>query len=174
MYWQKLLTDYWGQITLILFGIAYFIKRIFDSKSKKTEINHSLFQQNRINAITLFLNNYANVILMWQRIEIWNILSNKLTVAEIDNTIFPPLNNLKQSVFELMIYFDELDHREFEKIMDNFMEVNATLGNLYFNPSKFTTVSEMVTVFNSKKDKIIVDNNKILNGLLSKIKNSFK
>jgi len=50
---KDLLTIYWSQFTLILIAIGslvfYFIKRHFDKSSKKIEINHSLFQQNRLN-----------------------------------------------------------------------------------------------------------------------------
>ena len=40
-----LFTTYWSQMTLILLGVGYFFKRWFDNKSKKIEINHSIYQQ---------------------------------------------------------------------------------------------------------------------------------
>ncbi len=61
---EELFTTYWSQVTLLIIGIGYFIKRIFDQKSKKLEINHSLFQQNRINAVSKFLSTYAKTELM--------------------------------------------------------------------------------------------------------------
>jgi len=51
----ELLTTYWSQVTLILIAIGslvfYFIKRHYDKSSKKTEINHGLFQQHAANTI---------------------------------------------------------------------------------------------------------------------------
>jgi len=94
---EKLLTTYWGQTTLILLAIAYFIKRIFDNKSKKIEINHSLFQQKRLKVLNDFYSNYAKTEFLWDHLAIYDILSNKLVAKEIDNIIWPILNDLKKN-----------------------------------------------------------------------------
>ena len=52
---KELFTTYWSQITLLLIGISYFIKRGFDIKTRKIEINHSLYQQNRLSTVNRFL-----------------------------------------------------------------------------------------------------------------------
>jgi hypothetical protein len=62
----------------------------------KNEINHFLFQQNRLLALNRFFENYAKTELMWTQIAIYGILSNKLLPKEIYKLIFPRLNDLEK------------------------------------------------------------------------------
>ena len=55
MKFEDILTKYWSQITLLLLAIGYFIKHIYSLREKR----HSLFQQNKINAISKFLTCYS-------------------------------------------------------------------------------------------------------------------
>lgn len=96
---KDILTTYWSQITLLLVGIGYLIKRGLDIKSKKLEINHSLFQQNRLYAINRFFESYAKVELMWNQIAIYDIISQKLSPMEIDLLVFPTLNVCYSQLF---------------------------------------------------------------------------
>jgi len=41
---KEILTTYWSQTLLLLLGIGYLVKRGLDFRSKKKEINHSLFK----------------------------------------------------------------------------------------------------------------------------------
>lgn len=51
---EQIFTTYWSQTTLILFGIGFLIKSSIDLSSKKTEINHNLFQQKKLESINSF------------------------------------------------------------------------------------------------------------------------
>jgi hypothetical protein len=70
---KDIFTTYWSQVTLILLAVGYLIKRGLDIKSKKTEINHSLFQQNRISSVKTFFSKYAKTELMWNQLAIYEI-----------------------------------------------------------------------------------------------------
>ena len=62
---SDLFTTYFPQVTLILGAVAslgfYFIKRGYDLKSKKVEIKHSIFQQNKLDSIKSFFSEYILV-----------------------------------------------------------------------------------------------------------------
>lgn len=63
---KDLLTIYWSQ-TLLIFSsiiglIAYFSKRYFDLKSKKKEINHSIYQQVFTDGFKSHLGYYISII----------------------------------------------------------------------------------------------------------------
>ncbi len=174
MNWQKIFTDYWGQITLLLLAISYFVKRVFDNKSKKIEINHSLFQQNRITAINTFFKNYAKAELMWNQLQIWNIVSNKLSAIEMDKIIIPPLNEVRQSVLELKIYFEPAAHKSFEQILDNFLSINGKLMDIYFWSSNEETITRKVNDFDLYRTKMFKENNRLIDLVCSEIKETFK
>jgi hypothetical protein len=132
---KELLTTYWSQLTLIFVGIGslifYFTKRYFDNKSKKIEINHSLYQQNRLKSINRFFGNYAKAERMWSQIALYDILSRKLAPKEIDKIISPVLNELKKNLLELRIYFTETDYKIFNLLVDNVFAINNKLTQLY-------------------------------------------
>jgi hypothetical protein len=167
---EEVFTTYWSQVTILLFAIAYFIKRIFDLKSKKLEINHSLFQQNKINTVNDYFKNYARAELMWQQLQIWNILSNKLTAADMDKYIWPPLRDLKQSVLELHLYFEDDLHKPFSDIFENMLSINTELGEIYSMSNVEDKVIIKANRFESFKKKMISENNNILMALSKTIR----
>jgi hypothetical protein len=81
---EKLFTEYWSQFTLLLIGFGYFIKRIFDNISKRQEINHSLFQQKKLEVANSFFSTYAKAELIFTHIKSikfygMNLLRQRLT-----------------------------------------------------------------------------------------------
>ncbi len=171
---EELLTTYWSQVTLLLVTTGYFIKRIFDQKSKKLEINHSLFQQNRINALSNFLSAYGKTELMWREIAIYRILNNTLDTNQIDSIIWPPLNELKRSVLELQLYFDEDKHKNFEKLLDGFLSINNMLSSIYFGTNEGLTLIQKSNNFHSFKEKVFKENNALLNSVCREIRQIYK
>jgi hypothetical protein len=173
MKWQDLLTTYWSQVTLLLLTVGYFIKRIFDNKSKKLEISYSLFQQNRINTVNNFFSNYAKVEFMWHKLPHSDILSHKMPGKEIDQIIWPQLNDLKQSVLELKMYFLANDHIYFQKLLDNLLLIN---GNLMDNHSYYGEEPSLIQKINDFlffKDKILKENKKVIDDLSLMVRKSF-
>lgn len=159
---RELLTTYWSQLTLLILGGAYFIKRAFDKADKRIEIDHTLFQQNRIIAVNEFYRNYAKAELMWSQLQIWNILQNTKTADEIDAYIWPPMNDLKKSILELSIYFLPQEHRYFEKAFKSLLMLNNRLSALYYMANKDVNIMERVNSFEGFKEKAFKDNEQVL------------
>lgn len=171
---EQLFTAYWSQMTLILLAFAYFIKRIFDNKSKKIEINHSLFQQYRLRVTNDFFVNYAKAELMWEHLAIYDILSNKLNAKEIDSIVWPILNELKKNQIELQIYFNDNDMMHFNNLVDGIFSINKLLGELYFDFDKDKTLTNKSGIYSLFKLQVLEKNNQIINQLSKSIKNTYK
>jgi hypothetical protein len=155
MNWELLFTEYWSHVTLLLAIVSYFIQRVLNLKSKKTEINHSLFQQNRINAVSDFMSSYSQAELMWRDIAVYEILSGKLGVKEIDEIIWPPLREMKKNVLILKLYFDIDSHRKFEIILDGFLKINTALQESYFDGVQKADLLKKSDEFHRVKNKIL-------------------
>ncbi len=170
---KEVLTTYWSQSVLIVLGISYFVKRIFDSKSKKIEIKYSLFQQHKIVAVNTFLSNYAKVEFMWHKVPHWDILGNKISVEQTDEMIWPPLYALKQSLFELKVYFSGDDHKHFEKLYENFLSLNASLLYASNDSIHSKNIIQNANAFTFLRDKTFKENNGIINDLTVIIRHSY-
>lgn len=171
---EKLLTDYWGQTTLVLFALGYFIKRTFDIKSKKIEINHSLFQEYRLKAVNNFYISFAKAEQMWNQVSIYDILNNRLNPKEIDNLIWPTLYELQKCKMELSIYFENDAMKYFEELVDGIFSINLTLRHLYFEYKPQRTITDKAIAFDALKIKVSEKNNVTIKELNAIIKNSFK
>lgn len=171
---KELFTTYWSQITLLLFGISYFIKRGFDIKSKKVEINHSLYQEHRLSVVNRFFENYAKAKLMWNQIAIYDILSRKFEPKKIDKLIFPTLNELEKNLLELMIYFDESDYKKFKILVYNVKSINRKLNELYFDYDPKITDTNKANDFELIKMKAYQENERILIDLNNVMKKTYK
>ncbi|NLX72412.1 MAG: hypothetical protein GXY94_03800 [Bacteroidales bacterium] len=174
MKFTELLTTYWSQVLIVLAGLGYLLKRILDIRSKKTETNHSLFQQNKISSINRFFENYSKSELMWNQIAIYDILERKLSPKEIDKIIFPVLNELDKNLLELMIYFDEKEIRDFKIIVENIKSINRALSSIYFDYAPDKTIINKSNEFTFAKEKVLLSNGKILIELAKYIKQTFK
>ena len=170
---EKLFTTYWSQFTLILLAVAYFIKRFFDLKTKKIEITYSLFQQNKINAVNQFFSNYAKVEHMWHQLSYWDAIEHKISSKELDIMIWPSLNDLKKSVLELKIYFSDIDYKDFENILSNFLAINKNLSDNYFNNSKTEDIIKKTNNFLHFKEVKLKENSVILKNLSKNIRTSY-
>ncbi|MFV5699824.1 hypothetical protein ACM55H_15785 [Flavobacterium sp. ZT3R17] len=142
-------------------------------KSKKTEINHSLFQQKRLESVNYFFSNYATTQQMWKDIPIYDILERKMTSKEIDKYIFPHLNELRRNVFELKIYFKESEHKSFQTILENMHLINATLSSEYFYFKEDRDVITKSNNFQSFRDNKLKENELINNKIASKLQQMF-
>jgi hypothetical protein len=174
MEFKELFTTYWSQVTLLLIGIGYFIKRGFDIKTRKIEVNHSLYQQNRLSTVNRFFENYAKAEMMWNQIAIYDILSRKFAPKEIDKLIFPTLNELDKNLLELMIYFDESDYSKFKSLVSNIKSINHKLSELYFDYDANKTNTNKSNDLELIKIKVYRENKKILNDLNKVMKNIYR
>src|SRR5690349_15707293 len=107
---DKLLTLYWPQTTLIILGIGFLIKRGIDNKYKKIEIDYTIFQQKKLEYLQRFITAYSNYQQVWRGINLDEAASKSISAEDLDNIIEPAYKDLKNSVFELQIYFDNSDY----------------------------------------------------------------
>ncbi len=170
---KDMLTTYWSQITLILFGIGFLIKSSIDLSSKKTEINHSLFQQKKLESINSFFSNYASTAQMWKDIPIYKILERKMTAKEIDNYIFPLMNELRRNVVELKIYFKENEHKNFVSILENMHDIKGKLHEEYFHFGDNKTIIEKSNDFQCFRDEKLKENENIFKKITTKLQRDF-
>jgi len=159
---------------MILFGLGYLIKKWLDTKTKKTEINHNLFQQKKLDSTNLFFANYATVVQTWKDISINEILERKYSVEEFDHYIFPKVNELRRNVFELQIYYIEKEHDDFQLILRNMEKIFKCLYEQYYNYDKKVSIITKVNRFQFALDKILEENASIYIKIIKHIKVSFK
>jgi hypothetical protein len=171
--WKELLTTYWSQTTLLLLGVGYLLKRVFDDRSKRVEINHTLFQQNRISAVGTFFKSYAAVELMWRQVQVHAIANKKLDAKEIDEYVFPPINSLKTSLIELQIYFSKDSYKKVEEIYNNILSINDALSQMFFWSNDDDRRIEVTNKFAFHRDAILKKNSKLLDTFTDEIRAEF-
>ena len=171
---EQLFTIYWSQVTLLLLAVGYFIKRIFDNISKRQEINHSLFQQKKLEAVNSFFKTYAKAQQMWLHIRIYQILRNEFSAVEIDEMIFPTLNELNKNLLELQIYFDEKQHNKFKMIFENISLINAKLSKLYFDVNPNMTNTQKSNEFYFYREELLEKNEMHLAEITAYLRKSFR
>lgn len=93
----SILTTYSWLITLILVGIGYFIKRHFDTNARKREINHTLWQENKISILIQFSEEVSKTNTMWNSFSINKIIEGKILADELYETISSRLSGLKKT-----------------------------------------------------------------------------
>ena len=160
-----LLLTYWSQVTLVLLALAYLVKRVLDNKSRKIEINHTIFQTNRLSSANKFFSNYSNVELLWQQIEIYDIFHREIDVKEIDRIVFPSINALKSALLELKIYFKPNEFVFFEELATNIVSVNQEISRLYFIDKSQKDVNSKIYELEYYKGKMKKQNKEILEKL---------
>ncbi|MES2616795.1 MAG: hypothetical protein V4613_02895 [Bacteroidota bacterium] len=171
---QDIFTTYWNQVILLLLGLGYLIKRVFDLRSKKSEINFNLFQQYRLNATNRFFSNFAKAELMWTHIAIYDIFSEKISVKDIDTLIFPSLNSLRESMHEVKIYYDKKTIELFEALESNMIQLNRLVSDLYFDYDPKKTVSIKANEYYFNKSKLEKENKITLDKIYNSVQNTFK
>lgn len=170
---KEILTTYWSQTTLILFGIGFLIKSYIDLKSKKTEINYNLFQQKKLESINTFFSNCATTEQMWKDISIYDVLEKNFTSKEIDKYIFPHLNELSRNVLELKIYLSEKEHKDFELILKNMFQINSKLSDLYFDFSDTPNLISKSNSFQFYRDDKLKENELIFKKIAKYLQKRF-
>lgn len=168
---KDLFVTYWNQITLLLLAVGFLIKRILDIQAKKNEINHSLFQQKRLDSVNTFFTNYSKIDHLWKSAMVWDILDNKINATEIDKILSPILSEIQRNTLELQIYFKENEHIKFSKISDNIHSINGKLQILYFSGLSSSEKSKQFISFREEKS---LENEKLFWEISNLLKVTFK
>lgn len=175
---KELFTTYWSQFTLLLLTFGYLIKYVFDFISKKKEINFSIYQNRKLESINKFFLNYARVENMWLDLSVYPILKGELNAYKIDEIIFGPINELRSSTFEIKLFSNDDESKNFVLLYESMMSINQKLRELY-NKTTFTgvkplKVSDEVYEFNTFRDSIFKKNEELLNEIYILFKKSYK
>lgn len=170
---KELLTDYWSQLTFLLLGIGIIIKIILDFISKKKEINHSIFQEKKLQAVNNFFRHYSKIEQHWIELPIYEIIRHEIKPKQLDDIEVPLISNLKQSILELQIYFKESEHNKFREVLENTFEVKRTLSDVYLNYSPSEKSIERSNNFLFKRDQISVKNHELIKEITRSVRNGF-
>lgn len=169
---EKLLTLYWPQTTLVLLAIGYFIKRVLDNKSKKIEINYTIFQQKRLEALQNFISAYSSAEQMWREINLDEVATKTITAEKLDEILELPMKKMKNSVFELQVYLDNEDYILFEKILSNTTSYRTALTYLFFYSDK--SAFELLSTFKTNSSHFLEDNRVLIKQVNNIVKKTFK
>ncbi|GAA4457551.1 hypothetical protein [Rurimicrobium arvi] len=161
---------YWSQITLVLLGVGYFVKRVLDLKSKKLEINYTLFQQHRIQSISNFLMNYAKADRVYLELSHYDIMNGKYTPKELDEIILPTLGELQKAVLEIKIYFDQETYTPFCKVMEEFFDLNNMIMRTWLDNNDRTKIIPLSNKIHSYKQRVRSRNEELLQQISNNVK----
>jgi hypothetical protein len=131
MNWKDFFATYGAYITILLGIIGYFIKRVYDLKSKKIEVSYTFFQQNKINAITKFFDSYAKAERMWHHFPIYRVLNKDIDANGLDKMIWPLMNEINMSINELTLYLEQEELNKFNNINDKLLEINNAVLDMF-------------------------------------------
>ena len=170
---EQVFTTYWSQTVLLLAVVSYFGKRFFDLKAKQKEINHSLFQQRKLDAVNNFFLKYSETELMWDNLEIYSILEDKFSSSELDEIIYSKLNELRKSEIELQIYFKEKEYNMFVRLVESMWTINGVLKKVYFNQEVGEKRVFGVYAFQEQLKEVKEKNNLALKEVTAEVRNLF-
>jgi len=99
---KDLLGTYWAQITYLITGIGvlifYWIKRIYDFKTKKNEIRYSLYYQRKIESFDQFCQLYNEIVI--HLFDIITCYSNKeIAFKKLDEKVLLMMKSFAQLRF---------------------------------------------------------------------------
>lgn len=171
---KDIFTIYWPQTTIFLFALSYFIKRVLDNRSKKIEINHTIFQQKRLEALHAFIKIYSENEHLWNLLPIYEILRHEINPKGIDKLVFPTLNSLKSNVLELQIYFEKEDYKLFNEILSNVENINEKLLLLWSETSVEYNTTHKANEFYHIRDTAFSKNKVLFEKVNSLVKKNFK
>jgi hypothetical protein len=166
---EEIFVKYWSQILLLITTIGIGLKMVFNYRLKKKEINHSIFQQNRMDALVRFYNAYAEVNSMWVKLPIYKILKTEISSEQIDNIIQPPLNKLEASVLILQLYFEENIFEMFKKVERNMFRINGHYLNISFDFKEDETIINKANNYVQFREGIETENAKIIKEISASI-----
>lgn len=171
---KLILSDYWAQISFILLGLGYLIKTIISITYKRKEINMSIFQKGKIDAVNHFLDIYSVTKSTINTLPEYDIYDRKISANGIDNIIQPMKLNLYRVNNEIRIYFDSDIFSAFNQIITNIEKIDSKLQNIYFDPrgKEYSSTNKSID-FLGIKTVCFEENEKILSMVLNKIRKDF-
>ncbi len=169
---KEIFEVYWEKLFILLSLIGIGMKMIFSFVLKRKEINHSIFQKNKMETLIRFYNAYAEMKNVWRDIPAYPMFKNELSTDELDNRIQPKYNKLEACIIELQPYFKPNQYLDFKNILKNVTLLKSNLLKLYFEEVDLSTTLK-VNEFNSDIDLSEEANSKILEKINRNIYKSY-
>lgn len=166
---KELITDYWAQISLMTIGAGYFIKIILDYLTKRKEINHSLFQQNRIDTLKEFLTSYSETLVMLNSVPITDIASKKIPIEKTNEILLEPLSRLEAVTVTLGLFLDKSSHKEISRVPENINQIAIDIKMLYTFKLDENTPNRINSIIH-RRMRLTEDNNIIITKIIQDAK----
>ena len=155
----------------LLSVIAYFIKRECDLKAKKNEVKFTLFHNQRLTAITNFINTYTPLETFFWQISYRDVAEGSLKPKEIDLIYLPLYNAFLSSLYALHLVLLDDELANFERMHADINYAANQLSELYYlNTTEKTEVNNAVNTYITLFSNLSKNNKAIL----SKIGNEFR
>ena len=167
---EQLLKDYWAQLTLVLAGVGYLVRKGQEERARKREINHEQFQQNRITALNDYLGCYSRVAAMWKMLTVSDAVNRRISPKELDAFILPSLHDFKRATLMMGIYFKGGDLSAIKQVYDNMAAINNTLMQIYFDYDTETKGIARANEFEFKKEAMVRDSEQLLEHLANRVR----
>lgn len=165
----RYIISYWAQISFALaFGI-YFIKETRSFFYKKKEINHSLYQQKKIEAIDQYIRDYSDCKKAFRELYIYGIFCGEVPAKEVDIAL-EPLNRLESSSRFLILYLDDELYSRFEKITNGVLSLSTKLSILKSNSTCKDNPIELDVMFTKFRCEVNKETDSDLRTTLKKIR----
>ena len=124
---KDILTTYWAQTVLLLAALGFLLKRILEIQTKKAEIKHSIFQQNRNTAIVQFFNIYIELQKTYRQILSETFDRNKIGNSDFDKLIEEKYEQLYASYFYFKILLDPLEQARYVDLVASMQNIMAKI-----------------------------------------------
>lgn len=171
----KYIAEYWSQITLLLLGVGYLFKLYLNYLTRKSEINHSLFQKTMIESVLGFIHSYSTSEELWRDLPLLRISKKEFTAKEMDLMIFPHLNDIKNKSLQLRIFFGEKEMEPFDGIVSNLFKVNSKVSEIYHNPKNLDkNYTSESWEYEKVMDEMIEKNRELILQITNMIRTKFK
>lgn len=132
----------------VLSLIAYFIKRHYDLKSKKNEVKFTLFHNQRLTAITNFINAYTPLETFFWQISYRDVANASVKPKDLDIIYLPLYNSFLCSLYALYLVLLDEEIKQFEKLHAEINYLSNQLSELYFlNSTDKTEVNNAVNTY---------------------------
>ena len=159
---SKLLTVYFPQLLVVLGIFGYLIKLNLESKTKKAESRHNLFQQNKLDAIKEFYRSCVICERAFRNISTVKLLTNKYSPIELDELTKEPISGLLSSQLILNLFLDDLELDIVKDIVTRIMDLHDSYQNSFMTGSEENFTIQKSNLLQSKFETMRIDNEKNL------------
>ena len=144
-----------------------------DIIASKSKSKFSIFQAKRIEAIEEYFTSYSKAEQMWWHISVLGIFKNQIDAKEMDEMIFPSLNEVKSNALRLRLFLKNDEMTTIDVITERLFTINQTLSDLYFDDERGLSASVKSGNFHIKREAELEKNEKDIAEITVKLRASY-